>query len=32
MSDAAIEAVLRRDRVIVAAALVMVTLLAWAYM
>jgi predicted metal-binding membrane protein len=31
MSDAAIEAVLRRDRVIVAAALVVVTLLAWAY-
>jgi predicted metal-binding membrane protein len=31
MADAAIEAVLRRDRVIVAAALVMLTALAWAY-
>jgi predicted metal-binding membrane protein len=31
MSDAAIEAVLRRDCVIVAAALVVVTALAWAY-
>src|SRR5258708_13089544 len=31
MSDVAIEGVLRRDRVIVAAALVVVTGLAWAY-
>jgi predicted metal-binding membrane protein len=31
MSDAAIEAVLRRDRVIVAAAVVVLTALAWAY-
>jgi predicted metal-binding membrane protein len=31
MSDAAIEAVLRRDRMIVAAALVVLTALAWAY-
>ena len=31
MSDAAIECVLRRDRVIVAAALVVLTALAWAY-
>lgn len=31
MSDAAIEAVLRRDRVIVAAAVVVLTVLAWAY-
>jgi predicted metal-binding membrane protein len=31
MSDAAIEAVLRRDRVIVAAAVVILTALAWAY-
>jgi predicted metal-binding membrane protein len=31
MTDAAIEAVLRRDRVIVAAALVMLTTLAWGY-
>ena len=31
MADVAIEAVLRRDRVIVAAALVMLTALAWAY-
>jgi predicted metal-binding membrane protein len=31
MADAAIEAVLRRDRVIVAAALVTLTALAWAY-
>lgn len=31
MTDAAIEAVLRRDRAIVAAALVILTVLAWAY-
>ena len=31
MSDAAIEAVLRRDRVIVSAALLVLTGLAWAY-
>ena len=31
MSDAAVEAVLRRDRVIVAAALAVLTALAWAY-
>ena len=31
MTDAAIEAVLRRDRVIVAAALLMLTALAWGY-
>src|SRR6516225_6890513 len=32
MADAAIEAVLRRDRVIVAAALAVLTALAWAYL
>jgi len=31
MSDTAIEAVLRRDRVIVAAAVVVLTTLAWTY-
>ena len=31
MTDAAIEAVLRRDRLIVAAALALMTALAWAY-
>jgi len=31
MSEAAIEAMLRRDRAIVAAALVILTALAWAY-
>ena len=32
MSDAALEVVLRRDRMVVAAALVVLTLLAWAYL